>query len=133
MPDADRTRQRSAGPFLVQVKYASGVIADAPPDGWITAAASAERDMAVRRAADVYRTLPAPDGSLPQQVRVRSEAELRRDGGDEAVARAYRDVLTLAEAGGEGFGRNGSPDATSNGHGAGRARDGLGSARPRSR
>ena len=98
MPDADPTRQRHAGPYLVQVKYAAGPVPKSDDNGWVTAAASADREIAVRRAAAVYRALPGPDGRLPQQVRVRSEAEVRREGGEEAVQRAYRDVLTMAEA-----------------------------------
>jgi hypothetical protein len=118
--DAEGTRQREPGPFLVQVKYAPGVVSDAPEHGWLTAAASADRDMAVRRAAAVYRSLPAPCGSLPQQVRVRSEDDLRREGGDEAVQRAYQDVLMLAEGAH-------AVDFDSD------LRGGVGGARPRSR
>ena len=73
--------------YFVQLLYRRGREAV-----WFTAAVGDRREVAVRQAADLYRNLAAPDGRLPQAVRVRSEAELVALEGEEGLRRALADL-----------------------------------------
>jgi hypothetical protein len=86
-PDETERADAAGSVFFVQLLYRRGREAR-----WVTAAVGDRRAVAVRRAADLYRNLAAPDGRLPQAVRVRSEAELVALEGEEGLERALADL-----------------------------------------
>jgi hypothetical protein len=79
---------RSGAPaFLVQLRYEIGV-PGAAPDGWLTVAEEGDFAAAVHEAARAYAARRDPLAGPPMGVRVRTEEQLRRLGGDEAVRHA---------------------------------------------
>jgi hypothetical protein len=75
----------SAGSYYVQVRYPRG-------DRWVTVAREEGRRDAARQAAKVFPDEVDVDGLHAMQVRVIGWAQLRRDGGREAVTRAEDDL-----------------------------------------
>jgi hypothetical protein len=64
---------------------------------WETVAVSATRGVAARMAGDMYRDLRNDAGQSPGQVRIASDALLRREGGDPAVRQAAADLWRRAQ------------------------------------
>jgi hypothetical protein len=77
--------------FYVQVRYPHG-------ERWETVAVSAHRGMAANLAGGMYRDLRDDAGRSPVQVRIASDAMLRRAGGDAAVNAAAADLWRRAQA-----------------------------------
>jgi hypothetical protein len=80
--------------YLVQLRYEIRV-PGAAPDGWLTVAREGDFAAAVHEAARAYAARRDPLAGPPMGVRVRTEDQLRRLGGDEAVRHAR---LALAGA-----------------------------------
>ena len=81
--------------WFVQVKYAVSVDG-AAPDGWVTVAVAEDMRAAARHAAFVYRDREHPDDGIPNQLRIRQEAQLRADGLS-AVAEATESLCAFGE------------------------------------
>jgi hypothetical protein len=75
--------------FYVQLRYPAG-------RRWIAVAVSQDRRNAVHLGAQAYRHRAGPRGKTPSGVRVMSLADLRAEGGDEAVSRADFDLWERA-------------------------------------
>jgi hypothetical protein len=82
--------------WFVQVKYPAQVPAQAA-DGWVTVAVSEDMREAARHAAFVYRVREHPDDSYPDQLRIRSEQQLRDGGGAGAVLAALASLRAFSE------------------------------------
>lgn len=82
----------------VQVRFAGA-------GRWVTVAVSDSRPVAVHQAAHAYRDLRDEQQRSPTQVRVVSDADLRREGGDGAVSEAAADLTGQARAASVGVAR----------------------------
>ena len=77
--------------FYVQVRYPHG-------ERWETVAVSAHRGMAASLAGGMYRDLRDDAGRSPVQVRIASDENLRKAGGESAVRQAAADLWARAQA-----------------------------------
>ena len=82
--------------WYAQVKYGHAV-AESAADGWVTVGISDDATEAARHAAFDHRNEQHPDNGRPEQFRLRSTAQLRAQGGEEALSAARDSMRRLAE------------------------------------
>jgi hypothetical protein len=82
--------------WFVQVKFPAEVPA-AAPNGWVTVAVSEDMKTAAREAAFVYRDREHPDDSYPNQLRIRTDTQIRDEDGDAALGAALESLRRFGE------------------------------------
>ena len=82
--------------WFVQVRYPKPMPEESPAR-WITVLVTDDKACAARSSGIVFRNMEHPQDSFPTNVRLRSDEQLRREEGEDAIGEAYRSFREFTE------------------------------------